>query len=262
MSEAIFSNKIAIVARNIDGHYKGKTTALKVTNKTNKELDITVDLGAILKPDDSIYQPMVLAGGEHVTISPNGSREVQVMTFCGNSPKHCPAAGTVYTWSHMGNDALVRVLKFIKTHSLYNYYGQDAVWVITNGEDISSVNDVGNPNSAALVSLLCEVTGKPKPDVHKVLQHFETPGQSAYNPKPLKIIGNFTIALDSPKVLTLGIYNENGEMIQKVFVDQEFRRARHSFDVEFESADAPAGKYFLRLNEHDHVLQEKKVVLN
>lgn len=261
LSAGITEKKVRITATNLDGHYKGKTTALSITNITGNDLKVTVDLGIILRPSDSTDQPMVLAGGEIVLLGPNATKMVEVMTFCGNSPMDCPDSGAAYAFSHKASDTLVHVLKFIKTYSLYNYVGQNAVWVITNGKDINTINNTANPVAQQLVALLCELTGRKKPDLYVVTQDVETPGEAAYVAKPLQVIGEFTVLLEEPKTLTLGIFNERGEMIQKVFEDQEFRRAGHKFKVEFESADVPAGKYYLRLKEHDNVLQEKMVLV-
>jgi hypothetical protein len=89
----------------------------------------------------------------------------------------------------------------------------------------------------------------------------QIPDQPAYVPKPLKIMATFQQILNAPKTLTLGVYNDKGEMIQKVFEQQEFRAAGHEFGVEFEAADVPAGTYAIRLTEGSTILQEKKVVV-
>jgi len=247
-------------AVNTSGRYVGKTTKLSVTNTSESVLHLKVDLGMILKPADSAYQPLVLAGEEMLVVQPSKSGEVEVNTFCGNSLRHCPAKDLHYSFARISSDTLLKVLRFIKTNSLFDYLGQDAVWAITNGHGIDHVyNGSKDMLSESLIELVCKVTGRPKPEYYSVSDHVEMPSAAAYVPKTLKIIANFEIILESPKVLSLGVYDSAGKMIQPVFENQSFQRSGHRFGVEFESADVSAGNYYIWLKEGDKVLQQKMV---
>ncbi len=90
ISDAIKSRFVKMTAVNFKGGYTGTSVRLSVTNLKKDSLDLTVDLGIILKPEDSGYQPMVLAGEENLVLAPNEKGAVDVEVFCGNSPLHCP----------------------------------------------------------------------------------------------------------------------------------------------------------------------------
>jgi len=260
LSDAINDKSVRMSAVNVEGRFKGKTTNLTIANNTKNDLDVKVNLGIFLKPDDSNCQPMLLAGGEQLTIKAGATREITVMTFCGNAPKNCPEKNLRYSFSHVGNDDLIKVLEYIKANSLYDFLGQSAVWAMTNGHELSDLYDDSRQATAqALVDYIIKLTGRKRPDYYAVQQTTEAPGQPAYVPKPLKIIAKFEIGLDAPKTLTLGVFNDKGEMIQKVFENKEFGARGHRFEVEFEAADVPSGKYYIRIKEYDNVLQEKMV---
>ncbi|MCW3120865.1 MAG: hypothetical protein JWQ38_357 [Flavipsychrobacter sp.] len=260
LSEAIKSKIVTMDAVNTEGGYKGKTTKLTVKNTTESILQLKVDQGIILKPDDPKYQPLVLAGEELLVVQPYKEGAVDVNTFCGNSPKSCPSTNLHYSFLQTGSDTLIKVLKFIKLHSLFDYLGQDAVWVITNNKSIGRAYDESRETiSKQLIALLCTATGRGKPEYYTVGRHVEIPDEPAYVPKALKIIANFEVLLSEPKVLTLGVYDSAGKMIQPVFEAQSFPRAGHRFGVEFESADVTAGNYFILLKEGDKILKEQKV---
>lgn len=260
LDKAIKSHDIKMEAINYEGRYVGKTTRLMLTNNNNSPIQVKVNVGMILRPDDTTYQPMVLAGEELLVVAPHQTGQVEVMTFCGNSPRSCPAEGLHYAFSRIGDDTLVKVLKYLKTNGLLDHLGQSAVWVVTNGHSPRGVYDVNrDAESKKLVDFLCAATGRNTPDYYTVTQINETPSQPAYVPKPLMIVAKFEIMLDAPKTMTLGVYDDRGNLIQKVFENQEFGKTGHRFRVEFESADVPAGKYYIRLKEYDQVLQEKMV---
>ncbi len=260
LAEALKNKSIQLQASSISGGYQGKTTRLVITNNTKSVLQITVDLGIILEPEDSVSQPMVLAGEEMLAVLPHAQGEVAVQTFCGNGPKMCPSRDLKFTFSRVGSDTLVQVLRFIKTNGLYDFVGQHAVWAITNNHALSSVYDPDrDAMSKKLIDLLVAVTGRPKPDYYTLVANEQTPNAPAYVPKVLKIYAQFEIRLDAPKVLTLGIYDQDGNMAQPVFENKQFGQQGHRFDVEFEAENVPAGKYYIRLKEGDAVLQEKMV---
>ena len=260
LSDAIKDNSVKLEAINYEGGYQGKTTRLQITNTTKSVLQVKVNLGIILSPDDSKCQPMVLAGEEMLVVSPSKTTEVIVETFCGNAPLHCPSKGLHYSFSHTGSDTLVKVLRFIKTNSLYDGLGQSAVWAITNNSPLSDIYDVEKEAiSRQLLEFVSTVTGRPLPDYYTMHSISQVSGAPAYVPKVLKIIANFEVSLETPKIMTLGIYNDKGDMIKKVFENQEFAALGHRFGVEFESSDVPAGKYYIRLKEGDAIIQEKMV---
>ena len=263
LSDAIKNNTVKAEGVNFEGGYVGKTTKLMITNNTKSVMQIKVDIGVIFKPDDDAYQPMVLAGEEFVMIMPLTKGEIDVETFCGNAPGHCPAKDLHYTFSHVGSDTLIKILQFIKKNSLFDYLGQDAVWAITNQHDIGAVYDPSKKAiSKQLQELICTATGRPKPEYYTVTAKTQVPDEPAYVPKTMKIIANFEIILDYPKILTLGIYNDSGKMVQKVFENQDFGKSGHRFGVEFEAEGALQGKYYIRLKEGEKILQEKMFKVN
>jgi hypothetical protein len=260
LSDAIENGAISLQAVNFAGKYIGKTTRLTLTNTTKQIISVTIDAGVILKPVMVEDQPMVLAGGEMVTISAGRSAEVEVQTFCGNLSAHCPTKAGMYSFQKKGSDTLVRVLQFIQAHKLYDGLGQSGVWVVTNNAPIDDVYDSENkPLSASFVEHLCKVTGRPKPEMQRQVRYAEEAGATLGTPKALKIYAEFEVLLESPKTLTLGVFNDKGEMIQKVFEDQQFGKAGHVFGVDFEAADVASGSYYIRLKEGDVVMKEKVV---
>lgn len=263
LSATVADGSVRLAAVNFAGKYIGKTTRLTLTNTTKQIISVTIDAGVILKPVKVEDQPMVLVGGEMVTISAGRSAEVEVQTFCGNLSAHCPTKDGAYSFQKKGSDTLVRVLQFIRDRQLFDHLGQNGVWVITNNAPIDDVYDSDNKQVSALfVEHLCKVTGKPKPEMQRQVRYAEEAGATLGTPKALKIYAEFEVLLESPKTLTLGVFNDKGEMIQKVFEDQQFGRAGHVFGVDFEAADVQAGSYYIRLKEGDVVMKEKVVKID
>ncbi len=260
LSEAIEKKMVTTEGVNINGNYMGKTMSLSVTNISKETLVIKVDNGVVFKPEDPINQPMVIAGEPTLVIQPTKKNSVDVYTFCGNAPRHCPAKEHKYTYGYKASDTLIKVLQFIKTNSLYDDLGQSAVWAITNHNSLSDIYDTQREAIAnELLALVMRLTNREKPQYHTVSKHDAIPDAPAYVPKTLKIIADFELRLEAPKVLTLGVFDASGKMIQSVFENQEFGALGHRFEVEFESADVQSGNYYIRLKEGEKIIKEQVV---
>jgi len=261
LSDAIKTKMVKFAATNTTGSFQGKTTAVMLTNNGREVLKVKIDIGTILMPDSSTNQPMILAGEELLVLQPSGTANVQVQTFCGNSPKSCPSTGHRFNYAGIASDTLVTILKFVKANNLFDDLGQYAVWVVTNNSSLSNIYDSQRPHVASqLMDVICKATGKKKPDYYTInAPTSQVSGMPAYVPKPLMILATFRHITIAPKRLTLGVYNDAGATIQSVFEDKEFPAAGHEFGVEFEAADVPAGNYYIRLKEGNIVLDEKKV---
>jgi hypothetical protein len=259
LREALANNEITLKAENINGQFNGKTTKLSITNQSKHELGVVVELGTILKPGDSMNQPMILAKEEYVLLQPSGTRHVEVMTFCGNVKKHGPEKGAGYSYWKQASDTLVEVLKFALANKLETDLAQEAVWVITNNRPVSEVYHPDMQIRKKLTEMLVKYTSQPLPDYYTIHDQPEQPGQPLQERKALKIMADFNVPLEAPAVLTLGVYNSKGDMIQKVFERQEFRRAIHNFTVEFGLEDAPPGKYYIRLTDDSRTIKEQMV---
>lgn len=261
LNEAIKTKMVKFSAANTTGAYQGKTTTVVLVNNSRDILKVKIDVGTVLTPDSSAYQPMILAGEELMVIQPSGTANLIVQTFCGNSPKSCPSIGHGFKYSGIGSDTLVTIMKFVKANNLFDDLGQYAVWAVTNNASLSNIYDNQRPQLAnQLMDIICKATGRKKPDYYTInAPALQVPDMPAYVPKPLKIIANFRIITKETKRLTLGVYNDAGNTVQSVFEDREFPATGHEFGVEFEAADVPAGFYYIRLKEGDLVLEEKRV---
>lgn len=260
LSQAIKQNIVTIEAVTTGYAYNKQALKLKVKNNGSLTFNLLMNDGVIFTCDSGNYQPLILAGGEKLYMSPLKETEISVQTFCANSSMLSPIKGLPYSFSEVAGDTLVKVLGYIKQNRLYNDLGQSAVWMFTNEHSLNSVYDANNDYaSQKLLTFITATLGVELPDYHVQSAINNTPGEEVYSPKTLKIFAKFEKELEEPKVLTLGIFNSAGEMIQPVFEDRRYGKAGHRFKVEFEAKDVPAGKYYIRLKEGDAVLEETMV---
>ena len=260
LSHGLKTHLLSVVATTTGKSYKDKALRLTITNKSGSAMRVRMNAAVIFEADSAGMQPLVLAGEEMMLLAPFKEGILEVQTFCANSLAVAPYGGISYTYSHVGSDTLVKLLQYVKKHGMLDDLGQSAVWVLTNDHPL---NDVYDPYRSViaqkLIDYLTTLTGKAAPDYYVKKQISTTPGESVYSDKTLKIYAQFEHSLSSPAKLTLGIFNQDGTMIQTVFADRTFGKANHRHKVEFEAGGVKPGAYYIRLLKDDEVLQEKRV---
>lgn len=263
LSQALQQHMVTVTAEATGNSYMQQGLKLTVKNTGSLNFILVVNQGVSFNATDDKVQPLILAGEETVPLQPLKEATVNVQTFCGNSNTAAPAKGQVYEYSGMASDEIVKLLGYLKQNRLYNELGQQAVWVFTNDHNLNSVYDGNNEfASKKLQDFLTTLTGKPRPEYYVKTVMSTTAGQAVHDPKILKIYATFEEKLETAKKLTLGVYNEQGTMIQPVFENRNFGPAGHRFKVEFEAKNIPIGKYYIRLKEADGILRETAVEVN
>lgn len=260
LSQAIQQHIVTVSAEATGNSYMQQGLKLTVKNTGSLNFILVMNQGVIFTPAEENVQPLVLAGEEIMPMQPLKEATINVQTFCANSSAAAPQKGIKYTYTKVADDKLVKLLAFLKQNRMYNELGQDAVWHFTNGHSLNTVYDAGNEfASKKLLDFITTLTGEKTPEYYIQTSSSTVAGQPVYNPKTLKIFASFEEELTAPKKLTLGIYNEQGEMVQPVFENRNFVARGHRFKVEFEAKGVPAGKYYIRLKEGETTLRETMV---
>lgn len=260
LSQAVKQHVITVTAEATGNSYMQQGLKITVKNTGSLNFILVINQGVMFNAKDEGVQPLLLAGEETVSLQPLKEAVINVQTFCANSTASAPAKGQVYEYAGVAEDNLKKLLAFIRQNRMFNELGQNAVWTFTNGHDLNTVYDPANEfASKKLQEFIVPLSGKPAPAYFVKAATITTAGQMVYNPKALKIFANFEEKLDAPKKLTLGVYNEQGEMVQPVFENRSFGAAGHRFKVEFEAKNVTAGKYYIRLKEGETLLRETMV---
>jgi len=260
LKAALEKGMVKLSAVSTGAVYSGKALRMQLTNNTRDALQITVEPALIFRPSDTSYQDLVLPGTEMIALAPGGSGELTVQTFCGKANASAPSAKLDYAFKKQGDSVMIKVLRYISKHQLFDNLGQHAVWVLTDNHSLEGLMDPARPKvSSDLLALMVQLTGRRVPLYFKQFRLNTAAGQPVFDNKLLKIISKLEWKLDSPKALTMGIYNERGDLVQHIFKEKELTPGLFKMQVEFEAENAPAGKYFLRLKDGETVMKELMV---
>jgi hypothetical protein len=262
LKAAIEKGMVKVAATTTGMVYHGKALKLQVSNTTRERLQITVDPALIFRPEDKAYQDLVLPAEEMLAIAPGSMVEIDVQTFCGKLHASAPGAKLSYKFWKQGDSNLIKVTQYIRKNQLFDYLGQQAVWVITDGNDLEGIIDPAKPKqSADLLALLVKLTGRQAPEYFRYYKLDTVAGQPVFKKRVLKIITNIDWKLEEASPVTLGIYNATGDLVQGVLDEKQMAKGGYRMQVQFEAENAPPGAYYMRLKRDDKLMKEIKVTV-
>ncbi len=183
----------------------------------------------ILKPENIAFQPLVLAGEEELTVKAHATEEIYAEVFCDNAVKAVPLQGLHYSFLRLGGDELIKVLRFVHGHALFDHLGQAAVWAISNFHTLNNVYDPNRDSlSRKLIAHISEVTRRPKPTFYTSTTDNETQAQPAYIARIDKIYVPFDISLTASTTLSAAVFNDKGAQVKTLFEGKPYEPGKQN----------------------------------
>ena len=117
-------------------------TKVSLTNKSKRDIVVTVPIGAYFTANSSSVQNMVVRAPNTVTVPANSTRSVSVATACMNIRRSIPGSGDGFSVQSLSNNPrLMRVMAQIAQNNVPYTVVQAAVWIVT---DAPTENDLLN----------------------------------------------------------------------------------------------------------------------
>lgn len=108
-------------------------TSAKITNKTNREIIVTIPLGIYFSSRSNSVQSMVVRTTKTVALSANGSITTSIATACMNIHKDIPTSKNDFSASELeSNSKLFRVVKLLEKKNASYAVTQAAIWIVTD----------------------------------------------------------------------------------------------------------------------------------
>jgi predicted transcriptional regulator len=130
-----------------------KFTNVRLTNKTSRNINVTVPIGAYFAASSGSVQNMVVRIPETVTIQANSSASASIATACMNIHRSIPNSNNGFSVSILENSKLARVMALLKQNNASYAITQAAVWIVTdNPSEYDLLNTLVYQNGGRAIS--------------------------------------------------------------------------------------------------------------
>jgi len=235
------------------GSYYGECIKINIKNNTNRKINVEILSGQFLNPDDSTTQRMMIAEQMVIALNQNASQEKSINAFCTQRSHSSTKSTTSYKIGKIAMGTLLSLTKIIEKNRFFSKAGQNAIWCITNNQDIYSINGETDNETKILREFVSKATGQELRKVYK-----KSP-RSSQQETTVKDSVNYYDR--DGGIYSLVMYDEEGEEILVFFKDRKKKAGQHTtltFSLTY--ASFPLGTYYIRLTkDNGEVVYNKEV---
>jgi len=241
------------------GGYTGTVIEMKILNNTNQPLGLKLEAGRRLDSKEDQYQDILVTQSQEMFVSAKQQKTFNVNGMCCQAHNSAPVKEQIYKVGVMADSNLVKVARFIDKNKYYaSYTAQQAVWVVSNDNSLGSISGGKKEEVNMIRDYISKITGKVIPP-YEIKYGNGTGGDLLGH--VVKVEGVFAYHLFHNAHATIGIYNEEGRLVQLLFEDLSHEKGDYKLYYTFNARNLPEGNYYTILRMDGAVQKQEKIVI-
>lgn len=143
--------------------YYGPCLRLNLQSQAKTTLNLRIECGRFLATADTNEQRMMITHDEMITLRPAGKISMNLYAMCTQMHDHAPDKESLLVLGGLAEGNLLTVARFIGKNNFQSQAAQQAVWVITDDNEVGNIYSENTDEMNQLQKLICELTGKRRP---------------------------------------------------------------------------------------------------
>ena len=233
------SGKLKAQAKSSGGH-NGYCINISLENKSRETLGIFIEPGRRLVSYDSLSQDILIVKTEKLTLSPGEKKTVDVFGFCCQSNKSSPKKDEKYSIGNMAPAEWVEIAALIDTNNFPESALQNAVWVMSNDHEISSVHHGNLEEINLLRKHLAQIKGVEIPWYTKT---YAVEEDRLFSNNPDKFYGKLEYYLRNNAMVTILVRNKSGNIMKHLVKAAAQGPGKYAYNLELDVKGWPIGEY-------------------
>lgn len=265
LDEALRNKWIKVSVRGFDyrtdsvyrSAFYGKCLVLICKNLRSTPIEIHESPGRFFQPEDSSLQRMVLTNALALSLGAQQEITTPIYAMCTEAHDGAPGATTQFHAGKMASAELQPLLNFIADHHYQNEAAQQAIWCVTDEYSPYSISSDDTAISNQLRKYVCGL---------KHVKYEKDIGDQKGAPLFRMVDGTFTYTIQKPKRVDLIIYNEAGQEIKKLVINESQAAGTYNYNYHF---NLPINEnallrqaLIIRFSLNGELIAEKKHVLS
>ncbi|MGQ0827101.1 MAG: hypothetical protein ACT4ON_01775 [Bacteroidota bacterium] len=246
--------KLSIKSR---GGFTGEVIEMNLQNNTNQKLDLNVEAGRRLDSKNNSEQDILVTRSQEFFVNGKQSKTLMIYGMCCQAHNSSPKVNSIYSVGKLADSNLVKLANFLDTNKYYtNDAAQDAVWAVSDNESLGSIIGDDKKVVDALRKYVSEITGRPIPAydiIYKQESDRDVMGRAN------RIEGVFEYSVPADGSVTIGIYDEQGRLVQLLFQDITHEKGECKLYYTFRTREVQPGTYYARMNMNGMLQKEMKI---
>ncbi len=240
-------------ARGYLGSYYGPCMRLDLQNIAKTPLTLRIESGRFLETADTGEQRMMITQEELITLLPGKKKSMNLYAMCTEMHDASPGRESLLALGKMADGNLLALAQFIGQNHFQSQAAQQAVWAITDDNDLGSIFSDNADEMNKLQLFVSKLTGKlPPPAPYSIFYSSGmVSGEIVFENKQRETYSFYMVSESGGKI---GTFFENKTIIQPMQTTLTWR---------FRFKGFPKGVYYVKLfNSKNEVVVTRPMVIN
>jgi len=242
------------------GGYQGECLSMKIKNNSADSILIFIEAGWRFDSSDSTMQDILVVKDQYLPLAKKQEKTFGVEGFCCQAHNKAPAEKSKFAIGDSSKGQLRTIAKYLNKVKVSISNIQNAIWVMSDNNDLSSVEDENTEPSKKLREFIAKLKGIEVPFYSTSYKN--EPG-SVFSGKPKNITAKLAYSINNDLALVMAnIRDEAGTIVKSFIIQKGAMRGEYTFDMDWDVSNMTKGKYTVRIYENQRELLKQVIKLN
>ena len=256
--EKAFTNKLIKLDIKGKGGYQGPCISMQMKSQITDSMIVYVEAGRRLDSKDSTQQDILVVKDLFVMLSSMQEKTVDVTGYCCQAHNGAPKEKSIFFVGMSAEKNLYELGRYLNKAKLNSSSIQNAVWCISDNNELSSVTDDGSEEVGKLRRFLSKLKGIEMPWYNIF---YKKEKGVLFSGKPEKVTGNIDYYISDFSQVIVNIRDMKGSIVKSFPVGSQVARGNHTFNLNWDASQMPKGKYVIFVYENGRKLKELPINL-
>ena len=229
------------------GGHSGESLRVTVRNNSGAPISTSIPVGWVFTSQVPEVQDLIVVREELLAIAGGASRSVVCRAFCCEASGSGPEEGEVYRAGRPGSAKLIALAQAIARSVYPDEIVQNAVWVLSDSNDIASMGAMDSTAMDSLRLVVSELSGQPAPLYS--MQYVEEEGRvCSQRPSSVQRHLRYTTM---GTVFTAVVIDRTGHVVQVLHAGTALDAGTHTLAFELDVNGWPPGNYAIHAHSTD-----------
>lgn len=255
-----FLKKLITLTIKGKGGYQEECISMKIKNSAADTLVVFIEAGRRLDSQDSSMQDILVVKDQYVPLAAKQEKSINAYGFCCQAHNKAPSANSAFLVGDIADKPLADLARYINSVKLVASSIQQAVWVVSDNNELSSVVDDNTEAVKELRKFLANLKNIETPWYNT---YYKKEAQSLFSGKPEKITGEFEYAIQNDLTMVMvNIRDEAGTIVKSFLVGKAIGRGTYTYKLNWDVSKMTKGKYTLRAYANQREIKKLEIKLN
>jgi len=264
IEEAIKRNLISWEIKGLGG-YQGKCIDVKIKNISNMDTIFYFEAGRKLISEDLAIQDILIIHPLEFMLAAGQEKQFKGFGYCCQAHNGAPYENSIFKIGNLENKKLVSLASYLYRNNYKEDQIQDAVWVISDNNPISSIYVPGDNKEKArdmmaLKKFVAKLAGINDKNLWYSLQ-FKTDTARLFSGEPTWIEGKFDYRITHYALGTMIVFDNKNNIVKYLFKETSHSSRAYSYPISFSVDGWEKGKYYIRVYTNNKLQAQREFEL-